>query len=138
MLDSLVRVSRRAGSNHFLSIPSVHGQRRTVASGTDSTASSPIRTPHQSATHPAEKAYTVMNSSVLSTTRYAGYNKHDGAVLYLPTYPIPRKQELMLSYARPQRSGKDPKELQRRGVTPHRHAAQEHSPLKDDRASTLV
>ena len=27
MLDSLVRVSRRAGSNHFLSIPSVHGPR---------------------------------------------------------------------------------------------------------------
>ena len=137
MLDSLVRVSRRAGSNHFLSIPSVHGPRRTVASGGYSTASSPATDTHQSATHPAEKAYTV-KSSVLSTTRYTGYNKHERAVLYLPAYHIPRKQELMLSYARSQRSGEDAKNTQRRGLTPPTHTRQAHSPLKDDHASTLV
>ena len=88
MLDSLVRVTRRAGSNHFLSIPSVHGPRPTVARSPDSTASSPTQNTHQSPTHPAEKAYTVI-SSVLSTTRYAGYNKHRTSCTLPPYVPYP-------------------------------------------------
>ncbi len=76
MLDSLVRVSRRAGSNHFLNIPSIQKLYHIVTH---------IQTQHCKQYNIVyilehnklcNKAYTV-KSSVLLSTLIKGYNKYN-------------------------------------------------------------